>query len=63
MRLALCSGRSRFLASLPRRAPFSLGGSVAFSFDYARRLKGEKTALLVEAPFAAAPSHHGSDHR
>ena len=43
--------------------PFSLGGSVAFSFDYARRLKGEKTALLVEAPFAAAPSHSGSDHR
>jgi hypothetical protein len=32
---------------------------VLFSFDYARKLKGEKTALLVEAPFAAAPSHHG----
>jgi hypothetical protein len=39
--------------------PFSLGCSVAFSFDYARRLTGEKTALLVEVPFAAAPSHHG----
>jgi hypothetical protein len=33
--------------------PFSVGGSVAFSFDYARRLKGERTALFVEIPFAA----------
>ena len=40
-------------------APLSVGGSVAFSFDYARRLKGERTALFVEVPFAAAPSHHG----
>jgi hypothetical protein len=40
-------------------APLSLGGSVAFSFDYARRLKGERTALFVEVPFAAAPSHRG----
>jgi hypothetical protein len=39
--------------------PFSVGGSVAFSFDYARRLKGERTALFVEIPFAAAPSHRG----
>lgn len=39
--------------------PFSVGGSVAFSFDYARRLKGERTALFVEVPFAAAPSHRG----
>ena len=39
--------------------PISQGGSVAFSFDYARRLKGEKTALSAEVPFAAAPSHHG----
>jgi hypothetical protein len=38
-------------------APLSLGGSVAFSFDYARRLKGERTGLFVEVPFAAAPSH------
>jgi hypothetical protein len=37
----------------------SVGGSVAFSFDYARRLKGERTALFVEIPFAAAPSHRG----
>ena len=41
-------------------APLSVGGSVAFSFDYARKLKGERTALFVEIPFAAAPSHHGS---
>ena len=40
-------------------APLSVGGSVAFSFDYARRLKGERTALFVEIPFAAAPSHRG----
>jgi len=39
--------------------PLSLGGSVAFSFDYARRLKGERTGLFVEVPFAAAPSHRG----
>lgn len=39
--------------------PLSVGGSVAFTFDYARRLKGERTALFVEIPFAAAPSHRG----
>jgi hypothetical protein len=39
--------------------PLSVGGSVAFSFDYARRLKGERTALFVEIPFEAAPSHRG----
>jgi hypothetical protein len=41
-------------------APLSVGSSVAFSFDYARKLKGERTSLFVEIPFAAAPSHHGS---
>jgi hypothetical protein len=40
-------------------APLSVGGSVAFSFDYARRLKGEHTVLFAEIPFTAAPSHHG----
>ncbi len=39
--------------------PLSVGSSVAFSFDYARRLTGNRTALLVEIPFAAAPSHRG----
>ena len=39
--------------------PLSVGGSVAFSFDYARRLKGEHTVLFAEIPFAAAPSHRG----
>jgi hypothetical protein len=39
--------------------PLSVGGSVAFSFDYARRLKGERVALFAEFPFAAAPSHRG----
>jgi hypothetical protein len=38
-------------------APLSVGGSVAFSFDYARRLSGRQTALSFEVPFAAAPSH------
>jgi hypothetical protein len=39
-------------------APLSVGGSVAFSFDYARRLSGRQTALSFEVPFSAAPSHH-----
>jgi hypothetical protein len=39
-------------------APLILGGSVAFSFDYACRLRGRQTALSFEVPFAAAPSHH-----
>jgi hypothetical protein len=41
-------------------APLILGGSVAFSFDYACRLRGRQTALSFEVPFAAAPSHHES---
>jgi hypothetical protein len=41
-------------------APINLAGSVAFSFDYARKLGGEHTVLFAEVPFAAAPSHHGS---
>ena len=40
-------------------APLSVGGSVVFSFDYARRLKEGRTALFFEVPFAAAPSHRG----
>lgn len=43
--------------------PLSVGGSVAFSFDYARRLTGEKTAFLVEVPFAAAPNHRGGSYQ
>ena len=43
--------------------PLSVGGSVAFSFDYARRLKGKQTALSFEVPFAAAPSHHEGGSR
>ena len=39
-------------------APLSVGGSVAFSVDYARRLNGRQTTLSFEVPFAAAPSHH-----
>ena len=39
--------------------PLSLGGSVAFSFDYARRLTGKHTVFFAEIPFAAAPSHRG----
>ncbi len=39
--------------------PLGVGGSVAFSFDYARRLRGEHTVLFGEIPFAAAPSHRG----
>lgn len=31
--------------------------SIAYSVSYARHLAGENTALLLEAPFAAVPSH------
>jgi len=33
------------------------GRSIAYSVDYARRLSSGNTALLLEFPFAAAPSH------
>jgi hypothetical protein len=35
----------------------SFGKSVAFAVDYARRLSSGNTALLLEFPFAAGPSH------
>jgi len=35
----------------------SFGRSVAYSVDYARRLSSGNTALLLEFPFAAGPSH------
>jgi len=35
----------------------SFGRSVAYSVDYARRLSSRNTALLLEFPFAAGPSH------
>ena len=35
----------------------SFGRSVAYSVDYARRLSSGNTALFLEFPFAAAPSH------
>ena len=35
----------------------SVGRSVAYSVDYARRLCSGSTALLQEFPFAAGPSH------
>jgi hypothetical protein len=35
----------------------SVGRSVAYSVDYARRLSSGSTALLLEFPFAAGPSH------
>ena len=35
----------------------SLGRSVAYSVDYARRLSTGNTAMLLEFPFAAGPSH------
>jgi hypothetical protein len=31
-------------------APLSVGGSVAFSFDYARRLKGEADCVICRDP-------------
>jgi hypothetical protein len=35
----------------------SVGRSVAYSVDYARRLSCGNTALLLEFPLAAGPSH------
>ena len=35
----------------------SFGKSVAYSVDYARRLSRGNTALLLEFPFPAGPSH------
>ena len=35
----------------------SIGRGIAYSVDYARRLSSGNTALLLEFPFAAAPSH------
>jgi len=35
----------------------SFGRSIAYSVDYARRLSRGNTALLLQFPFAAAPSH------
>ena len=35
----------------------SFGRSIAFSVAYARRLSSGNTALFIEVPFAAAPSH------
>jgi hypothetical protein len=35
----------------------SFGKSIAYSVDYARRLSTRNTAVLLEFPFAAAPSH------
>ena len=35
----------------------SFGRSIAYSVDYARRLSSGNTALFLEFPFAAAPSH------
>jgi hypothetical protein len=47
---------------IPRAATTSnqklnVGRSVAYSVDYTRRLSSGSTALLLEFPFAAGPSH------
>ena len=38
-----------------------LSRSIVFSADYARRFAGENTAIFLEFPFAAAPSHRTKD--
>jgi len=64
----LCSRKKNELGLLfgaefiPRAATTSsqklnFGRSVAYSVDYARRLSSGSTALLLEFPFAAGPSH------
>src|SRR5579864_717457 len=50
------------LLFIPRAATtsnqkLSFGRIVAYSVDYARRLSSGNTALLLEFPFAAEPSH------
>ena len=37
--------------------PINFGASVAFSADYARRIKSGNTALAIEFPFVAEPSN------
>jgi hypothetical protein len=41
----------------------SFGRSITYSADYARHLSGENTALFLEFPFAASPSHKVSSTR
>jgi len=44
-------------ATISSNQKLSFGRSIAHSVDYARRLSSGNTALLLEFPFAAAPSH------
>src|SRR6266481_4372451 len=44
-------------ATISSNQKLSFGRSIAHSVDYARRLSRGNTALLLEFPFAAAPSH------
>jgi hypothetical protein len=44
-------------AATASKQKLSFGRSIAYSVDYARRLSGGVAALLLEFPFAAAPSH------
>jgi hypothetical protein len=58
MSLAYCSAQnSSQLAAATSNQKLSVGRSVAYSVDYARRLSGGNTALLLEFPFAAGPGH------
>ena len=66
--LSFAQGEKNELGSLlgaefiPRATPtlnqkLSFGKSIAYSVDYARRLSSGNTVLLLEFPFAAAPTH------
>ena len=44
-------------ATISSNQKLSFGRSIAYSVDYARRLSRGNTALLLQFPFAAAPSH------
>src|SRR6266404_1336836 len=44
-------------ATISSNQKLSFGKSIAYSVDYARRLSSGNTALLLEFPVAAAPSH------
>ena len=55
MSLAFCSAQNSSQGPQPPLTRF--GRSVAYSVDYVRRLSSGNTALLLEFPFAAGPSH------
>lgn len=59
MSLAYCIPR----ATTTSNQKLSFGRSIDYSVDYARRLSSGNTPLLLEFPFAAAPSQRWTAHK